>query len=195
MYHLKQPCQSEIEIKKSRFIAYVEPVANRAEAMQRLTELRKQYPDARHHCWVLLSETDSGLDDNGEPGGTAAKPMYNVLMHRKLTNVLAVVVRYFGGIKLGAGGLVRAYSQAVSQALADAELVAVVRSKTLWFGVPFALESALRRWCEQQGVPILEADYGEAVRLRVRLPEDSVDAQSAALADSLHGALTVIADD
>ncbi|MDN0075553.1 YigZ family protein [Crenobacter sp. SG2303] len=195
MYHLKTPCQSEIEIKKSRFIAYVEPVANRAEAMQRLAELRRQYPDARHHCWVLLSETDSGLDDDGEPGGTAAKPMYNVLMHRKLTNVLAVVVRYFGGIKLGAGGLVRAYSQAVSEALADAELVAVVRSKTLWFGVPFALESALRRWCEQQGVPILEVDYGEAVRLRVRLPEDSADAQCAALADSLHGALTVVADD
>jgi uncharacterized YigZ family protein len=194
MYHLKQPCQSEIEIKKSRFIAYVEPVANRAEAMQRLAELRRQYPDARHHCWVLLSETDSGLDDDGEPGGTAAKPMYNVLMHRKLTNVLAVVVRYFGGIKLGAGGLVRAYSQAVSEALADAELVAVVRSKTLWFEVPFALESALRRWCEQQGVSILDAAYSEAVRLRVRLAEDSADAQCAALADSLHGALKVIAD-
>src|SRR5262245_30806920 len=141
MLRLAAPVTAEIEIKKSRFIAVLYPVTTRAEAMDRLTEVRQRWRDARHYCSVLLTEGDSGLDDDGEPSGTAAKPMYSVLMHKDVGNVLAVVVRYFGGIKLGAGGLVRAYSQAVSAALQQAELLPTVKMTRYKVGVGFAEES------------------------------------------------------
>ncbi|XLM19656.1 YigZ family protein, partial [Chromobacterium piscinae] len=114
--------RAEVEIRKSRFIGIVSPVSSRAEALRELAAIRARWPDARHYCAVLLCDGDSMLDDDGEPSGTAAKPMYNVLQHKEIANVLAVVVRYFGGIKLGAGGLVRAYTQAVNAALAEATL-------------------------------------------------------------------------
>ena len=112
MYQLAAPASFEIVIKKSRFIGMLFAAGSRAEAQVLLAGQRKQHPGACHVCWALVCDGDSGLDDDGEPSGTAAKPMYNVLMHKDLMNVLAVVVRYWGGIKLGAGGLTRAYGQA-----------------------------------------------------------------------------------
>lgn len=111
MHQLADPVSSEIEIKKSRFIGLLYPLTTRAEAREKLTALRAQHPAAVHFCWVLMCDGDSGLDDDGEPSGTAARPMYNVLVHKDVFNVLAVVVRYWGSTKLGAGGLTRAYGR------------------------------------------------------------------------------------
>ena len=125
MYQLAAPATAEIEIKKSRFIGLLHPLTTRAEARVILSQLRTQHPNAVHFCWVLICDGDSGLDDDGEPSGTAARPMYNVLVHKDVFNVLAVVVRYWGGTKLGAGGLTRAYGQAISEAIKTAELIPV----------------------------------------------------------------------
>ena len=91
MFQLQARAQAEIEIKKSRFIGIVQPVSSREEALARLAEIRAQWPDARHYCAVLLCGADSMLDDDGEPSGTAARPMYNVLRHKDVCDVLAVV--------------------------------------------------------------------------------------------------------
>jgi uncharacterized YigZ family protein len=175
MYQLAAPVSTEIEIKKSRFIGMLYPVATRAEAGAILTTLRSAHPQAVHFCTALLCEGDSGLDDDGEPSGTAAKPMYNVLVHKELFNVLAVVVRYWGGIKLGAGGLTRAYGQAVSEAAKLAQLVPVEAMCEKRVVLPFAEESTLRRLCEQHGVTVLDAQYGEAVTLLLRMKTSQAD--------------------
>lgn len=194
MFQLDAPVMAEIEIRKSRFIALLHPVASRAEAETLIAAARRDWPDARHYCVVLLTASDSMLNDDGEPGGTAARPMYNVLQHKGLVNVLAVVVRYFGGVKLGAGGLARAYGQAVSQALGEARLVAVTPMREQRIGVPFAIESALRRRCQQAGIAIGAVEYGDAVTATLSLEVARADAQLAELADALNGALTLLAD-
>lgn len=194
MPELAAPVQTEIEIRKSRFIGMVLPVNTRDEARQRLQEIRTQWPGATHYCWVLLCEGASGFDDDGEPSGTAAKPMYNVLMHKGLNNVLGVVVRYYGGIKLGAGGLVRAYGQAISEALKHATLVQAEPTVERTYRVAFAAESALRRLCEKSGAQVLEVGYGEAVTLRVRLKSAELEAFEMSARQMLGGALEVVDD-
>lgn len=191
MYHLAAPASAEIEIRKSRFIGLLFAVCSRAEARAKLDALRLQHPGACHVCWVLICDGDSGLDDDGEPSGTAAKPMYNVLMHKNLMNVLAVVVRYWGGIKLGAGGLSRAYGQAISEAVKSAVLLPIEAQCERRFVLQFADESSLRRLCEQQQVTVTEAAYGEAVTLVLRMKLRQADEFEHAAQDLLRGALHI----
>ena len=147
-FSLSAPVQHELLIKKSRFIACVEPVAGREAALTRVAQLKAEHPDARHVCWALLAGGQSAANDDGEPGGTAGRPMLDVLRHQDLQGVLATVVRYFGGIKLGAGGLVRAYTDAVAQALLTAEKIPLIKQAQLACQVPYALEGLVRRELE-----------------------------------------------
>ncbi|MFC7298232.1 IMPACT family protein [Herminiimonas aquatilis] len=189
MYQLAAAANAEIEIKKSRFIGLLYPLTTRAEARATLLALRAQHPNAVHFCWVLICEGDSGLDDDGEPSGTAARPMYNVLVHKDVFNVLAVVVRYWGGTKLGAGGLARAYGQAISEAIKNAELMPVEAMCERRFVLQFADESTLRRLCEQYDVSVLDAQYGDAVTLRLKMKCSQADAFTLQAFDLLRGAL------
>lgn len=191
MFQIVANATSELEIKKSRFIGHLIPVHTRSEAMQHLQRLRAQHPNAVHFCWVLICEGDSGLDDDGEPSGTAARPMYNVLVHKQLSNVLAVVVRYWGGIKLGAGGLTRAYGQAISDAAKEATLIPVEILCERRMTLQFADESALRRLCEQEGVAVIDAQYASAVMLTLRLKANDADAFCTKASDLLRGAVTI----
>lgn len=180
---LAAPVRSELVIKKSRFLAWVEPVSDKQQAQQRLAELRRQYADARHLCFAFAAGGDSGMSDDGEPSGTAGKPMFKVLNHKRLDNVLAVVVRYFGGIKLGAGGLVRAYGGAVSQALEQATYRALETQHGLLLCVPFARENDVRRLLDHYGLSAGQVDYATdwaaQVRLTVQLPHSQLDAFTA----------------
>ena len=133
---LAAPVHSELIIKKSRFIGCVQPMSDRAGAQKVVAALWAQHPGARHVCWALLAGGQSAAVDDGEPSGTAGRPMLDVLRHQDLEGVLATVLRYFGGVKLGAGGLVRAYTDAVAQALLQAEKVPIVRLATLRCVVP-----------------------------------------------------------
>ena len=193
MYQLAAPASAEIEIKKSRFIGMLFTVHSRAEARVQVAALRALHPGACHVCWALVCAGESGLDDDGEPSGTAAKPMYNVLMHKDLMHVLAVVVRYWGGIKLGAGGLSRAYGQAISEAVKNAELQPIETQCERRYALQFADESALRRLCEQHGVTVLDAVYAEAVTLLLRMKQHQADAFEQAAGNLLRGALHISA--
>lgn len=171
---LKQPVFTELEIKKSRFLAWVEPVAGREAAQSRIAELRARYPDARHVCFAFYAGGDSGMSDDGEPAGTAGKPIFNVLHHKSLANVLAVVVRYFGGVKLGAGGLARAYGGAVSQAMELADLVPLERQMSLRLTLPFALESDARRLIDRYRLALYDVGYDQGVTLALIVPESQL---------------------
>lgn len=184
---LAAPVHSELIIKKSRFIGCVQPMADRAGAQKVVAALWAQHPGARHVCWALLAGGQSAAVDDGEPSGTAGRPMLDVLRHQDLEGVLATVVRYFGGVKLGAGGLVRAYTDAVAQALLQAEKVPIVRLATLRCMVPYALEGLLRRELDAAGATLLTVAHGQAVTLCFSLPEDSAAALRARLAEAGQG--------
>jgi uncharacterized YigZ family protein len=173
---LAAPTHSELVIKKSRFIGCVQPMADRASAQAAVDALWKQHPGAAHICWALLAGGQSAAVDDGEPGGTAGRPMLDVLRHQDLDGVLATVVRYFGGVKLGAGGLVRAYTDAVAQALLTAPKVTLQRMATLHCQVPYALEGLLRREIEAAGAELLQVQHHSLVTLELRLPEIQVTA-------------------
>lgn len=161
----------EIVIKKSRFIACVQPMDGRSGAQAVVAALRAQHPGAAHVCWALLAGGQSAAVDDGEPSGTAGRPMLDVLRHQDLEGVLATVVRYFGGVKLGAGGLVRAYTDAVAQALLTAEKQPVQRLRHLACCVPYALEGLVRRELDAAGATLLAVDHAAIVTLRFSLPE------------------------
>lgn len=186
---LARPVHSELLIKKSRFIGCVQPVAGRAAALEVVARLRAEHPGAAHVCWALLAGGQSAANDDGEPGGTAGRPMLEVLRHQQLEGVLATVVRYFGGVKLGAGGLVRAYTDAVAQALLQAEKLPLQRSLQLACSVPYALEGMVRRELQLAGATLGEVAHGGEVRLAFTVAEDASGPLIARLNESGQGAL------
>ncbi len=175
-YTLKAAVDHELVIKKSRFLARVMPVADRAAALGEVQRLRAEHPTAAHVCWALLAGGQSAAVDDGEPSGTAGRPMLEVLRRQQLEQTLAVVVRYFGGVKLGAGGLVRAYTDAVAQALLTADKTLLTRHIEGTCLLPYALEGVVRRLAEQHGAQLLEAAHGSLVTLRLRGPDDAMKA-------------------
>ncbi|MCG2594644.1 YigZ family protein [Ramlibacter sp. XY19] len=183
------PVHSELLVKKSRFLGCVQAVAGRAEALDVVAGLRAQHPGAAHVCWALLAGGQSAANDDGEPGGTAGRPMLEVLRHQDLEGVLATVVRYFGGVKLGAGGLVRAYTDAVAQALLGAQKVPLRRMVRLACSVPYALEGALRRELAAAGAGLEEARHGAVVDVVFTVADDAVPALRARLNELGQGAL------
>ena len=170
-YTLHAPVHSELIIKKSRFIGCVQPMADRAGAQAVVDALWRQHPGAAHVCWALLAGGQSAAVDDGEPGGTAGRPMLDVLRHQDLEGVLATVVRYFGGVKLGAGGLVRAYTDTIAQALLTAPKVTLQRMTLLQCHVPYALEGLLRREIDAAGAELTGVQHGTLVTLQLRLPQ------------------------
>jgi uncharacterized YigZ family protein len=181
------PAHSELIIKKSRFIGCVQPMPDRASAQAVVDALWKQHPGAAHVCWALLAGGQSAAVDDGEPSGTAGRPMLDVLRHQDLEGVLATVVRYFGGVKLGAGGLVRAYTDCVAQALLTAPKVILQRMATLQCSVPYALEGWLRREIEAAGAELLQVEHGAVVTLEWRLPASQATACQQRINDSGQG--------
>ena len=173
---LRSPASSDLLIKKSRFIGCVQPMTDRSSAQAVVEALRREHPGAAHVCWALLAGGQSAAVDDGEPSGTAGRPMLDVLRHQDLEGVLATVVRYFGGVKLGAGGLVRAYTDAVAQALLQAEKVAIERMQTLRCTAPYALEGLVRRSVDAAGAELLDVQHASVVTFTLTLPETTAQA-------------------
>ena len=184
---LHAPVHSELIIKKSRFIGCVQPMADRPAAQAIVAALRLQHPGAAHVCWALLAGGQSAAVDDGEPSGTAGRPMLDVLRHQGLEGVLATVVRYYGGVKLGAGGLVRAYTDCVAQALKTADKVPIIRLRALRCAVPYALEGLLRREIAAAGGRLDDIQHGEAVAFGFTLAEAAADALIARLGELCQG--------
>jgi uncharacterized YigZ family protein len=168
---LAQPVHSDINVRKSRFIGCVQAVPDRAAVQAIVAQLRREHPGATHVCWAFLAGGQSAANDDGEPGGTAGRPMLEVLRRQDLEGVLATVVRYFGGVKLGAGGLVRAYTDAVAQALLNASKIPLRRMSTLRCAVPYSLEGVVRRELQLAGAVLAEVKHDRAVQFEFSLPE------------------------
>lgn len=173
----------ELEIKRSRFITYLRRVESEAEARALVAELRKKHFDARHHCSAFIlgpDRTAMRSNDDGEPSGTAGIPMLDALAKREtasgatdLSDIVAVVVRYFGGILLGAGGLVRAYSESVSGTLDAAPLLRRERLRILGVDADHAAAGRLENDLRAGGVQVLGTDYGPRLAtLRLALNDD-----------------------
>lgn len=186
---LARPVTSELVVRKSRFLACVQPVAGRTEARAIVAALRAAHPGAAHVCWALLAGGHSAAHDDGEPGGTAGRPMLEVLRHQQLEGVLATVVRYFGGVKLGAGGLVRAYTDAVAQALLGAAKLPLQRKLAIACRVPYALEGLVRRELQHAGAALGEVVHGAVVELRFTVGEDALAPLQARLQEAGQGGL------
>ncbi|MBB5501805.1 YigZ family protein [Paraburkholderia sp. MM5384-R2] len=186
-YTLPAPLSAELEIRKSRFIAHAIPVADRDAAMAELQRLRHEHPAATHVCWALLAGGQSGMSDDGEPSGTAGRPILEVLRHHDLDGVLAAVVRYYGGVKLGAGGLVRAYTDAIASALLDAPRVERIAQVLLGVEVSYADEAKVRRWMDAEGYALVDSAYGMLVKMTMRVPANALDDAKATLIDITQG--------
>lgn len=186
----------EHEVKKSRFIAMLAPAADRQAALDFVAECARGDPDARHVCYGFIAGnphqgTERGSSDDGEPAGTAGQPILGVLDHSALGEVVAVVIRHFGGVKLGAGGLVRAYASAVQQALEilPTEVREPQQPLRLEFG--FAHENLVRHLAAEHGVPLTQPEYGEAVRMRAAPVESVATAFCRDLEESARGRIRI----
>jgi uncharacterized YigZ family protein len=171
--------QFEHIIKRSRFITTAGHVNSRADAKQFIQQVRDQYPDASHHCWAHIVGAPSafeGVDqsDDGEPKGTAGKPILNVLQHSGLGNVVFIVTRYFGGVKLGAGGLVRAYSQSASQAiqLLKTREYVVCQRVILLFSYP--LQGKVEYYLASSDIEITDKVFTQQVCFTIAAPQNKV---------------------
>ena len=177
---LKHAVSARLDIKKSEFIAYAYPVTSREQAMFHVEQLRVKYADARHHCWAYIigdpnNTTSAGFDDDGEPNGTAGRPILNVLQHKSIGNVIIIVVRYFGGIKLGAGGLTRAYAGSAQAAVDEMVLLSYVPMAQVQIIAEFATEAQCRYVVEDLGGHIDDVTYSKQVTLTVTLAEADID--------------------
>lgn len=187
VHTLAQTAHADIEIRKSRFIGIVMPVDGRDAAQRAVSHLRAEHPAATHVCWALLAGGHSGMSDDGEPSGTAGRPIMEVLRHHELDNVLGAVVRYFGGVKLGAGGLVRAYTDAIAAALKEAQRIEYVAQTALLVEIDYPDEAKIRRWIAQRGYLLERGSHGARVALAVRLPAAELAAARLALSDLTQG--------
>lgn len=168
--------ETEFTEKRSRFLGHVWRVESEAEARARIEEMKKRHYDARHNCWCYRLR-EGGVErysDDGEPQGTAGQPMLNVFQREEVTNVVCVVTRYFGGILLGAGGLVRAYTQSAKDALNAAGISVVRRWTQVTLTVPYSLFERVKLEAESLGGVLGEPEYAAEVTMPVLLPEEKV---------------------
>jgi uncharacterized YigZ family protein len=165
--------EAELEIKKSRFICTLFQANNEQDAKQGIQRVRDKYADAGHHCWAYqLAEPKStriiGCSDDGEPHGTAGKPMLNVLLHQELGEVVAVVTRYYGGIKLGTGGLARAYADAVLEAMAKLPTTKRIDYAYAELLFDYPLQQAIEQCLAEFDCEMLESNFTDKVYLKCR---------------------------
>lgn len=182
----------EEEIKRSRFITTLAPAPTLEAARTFIATVRAEFPDASHNCWAYVvgppgSTSQIGMSDDGEPHGSAGRPMLTVLLHAGVGDIAAVVTRYFGGTLLGVGGLVRAYSGGVQLALATLPTVERVPTVLLDVVVDYAAITLLQRLAPDFEAVIVAQEFGLDATYRIRLPLQQVTAFRAAVANLTHG--------
>ena len=181
--------QAELVEKRSRFIGQLFCVESEEEARERIEQVKKKHYDARHNCWCyrLKNGGTERYSDDGEPQGTAGQPMLNVFQREEVWNVCCVVTRYFGGVLLGAGGLVRAYTQAAKDSLDEGGISVVRRWVEVTVECPYNLFERMKLEIENAGGVPGEVDYAAAVTLRALLPEGAVEHFSARVTELTAG--------
>lgn len=178
-YHISKAGEGQYREKMSRFRAFAIPVGDAEEAKARIKEYQNAYHDARHVCWAYMlgaAMTDFQLNDNGEPSGTAGKPILGQIRSYGVTDVLVVVVRYFGGIKLGTSGLIAAYREAASLALEDAGRKEMHRMVEVKVEVPYITADGVMRLIKEGDVEVLEREFNNVCMLRLAMRADHSEA-------------------
>lgn len=185
--------QAELIIKKSRFIAEVARVTNEDEAQAFISTIRQKYPKANHHCFAYqigLNHDIQRMSDDGEPSGTAGSPILEVLEKQNLANTICVVTRYFGGIKLGAGGLIRAYGSTTAAAIKAVGKVTGITQDQYQLTINYNRINVLTHWLQEQQIIIVETQYTDQVTLTIWLDQDSADQTLTAITNLLADQLT-----
>lgn len=167
MKTIKKPVQMEINVKKSQFICSLYPTKNKRESKEIIQMLNQKYSDATHNCTAYIVGDGEGFDDDGEPGGTAGKPMINVLRKNELHNITAIVTRYFGGIKLGAGGLVRAYSKSVMEAIGEADIVEIEEYDVYELIFEYSDIKIADTEVRNNSLEVIDKDYSDKVHYQI----------------------------
>ena len=172
MKTIKENIKNEIIIKNSKFITLLIKITNEKEIKEKLKQEKEDYPKATHYCYTYkIGENIKKSSDDGEPSGTAGLPMLNILDKENITNVLAITIRYFGGIKLGAGGLIRAYSNSVKEALNKVNTNELINGYLVTITFPYNKEDEITKKIEKEN--IIEKTYLEEITYKVKLEETS----------------------
>jgi len=192
--------RTEELIKRSQFITSISHVANAVEANTFIASIKKEFPDASHNCWAYVAgkpgDTASiGMSDDGEPHGTAGKPMLNVLIHCDIGEIAAVVTRYFGGTKLGPGGLVKAYSSSVKNALEDLTIEEKIQKTSLRLAFAYPYIDAIKLLIKSFDGKLLDEDYQTQITMNVEIPETKNDNFIRTITDLCSGAITISRND
>lgn len=182
----------EDEVKRSRFITTIDHATSAEHARAFIATVRKEFPDATHNCWAFAcgppgSTGNTGAGDDGEPGGSAGQPMLKVLLGSGVGDVVAVITRYFGGTKLGVGGLVRAYSGGVQHALRDLPRSEHVEQAALVVTVDYAAVETLKRLLARFEAKVMREEFEERVTMHLQVPVDQLDAFEQSVTDSTRG--------
>lgn len=191
---LESPCSHEIKIKASRFIARGYPIDSVESAGKILAGVKKEEYSANHHCFAWVAGLDAETfkySDDGEPSGTAGRPIYQVITGRKLKNVLVIVIRYFGGTKLGTGGLVRAYTQASIEMLDRARIVERLICDRLRFSLPIGLYDRLMRIISTEKLEINSQDFSDHVLMELSVRKSKTDKFKAQLIELTGGRIEI----
>lgn len=188
------PCESEKIIERSRFITYSAHVESEEEARAFVAEIRKEHTLATHVCYAFVADKTGNLQrfsDDGEPQGTAGIPILEVIKNKKLFETAVVVVRYFGGVKLGAGGLVRAYSSSAAECLDGADIRVLLTCAEYAILVDYTGVDSVQKYLSTHTCSLLSTDYGEKVRFRLALKKVSVDGFCEELVDYMQGRVKI----
>ena len=182
----------ELVEKKSRFIAQIRPVKSEEEALAFVEETRKKYWDARHNCYAYILKGEGATptarcSDDGEPSGTAGRPMLDVILGEDIYNVAAVVTRYFGGVLLGTGGLVRAYSKSLQEGLAASTVIEKVYGISMEVITDYTGIGKIQYIAGEQKLPILDSEYTDRVILHLLVPSDQIASVEKAITEGTNG--------
>ena len=182
--------EGEITEKKSRFIATVHSVESEEEALAFLEEMKKKYWDARHNCYVYsigMNREFTRCSDDGEPSGTAGRPMLDVILGKDIYNVAVVVTRYFGGVLLGTGGLVRAYSKAVQEGLAASKVILKQKGIALKITTDYTGLGKIQYIAGERNIPVLDSEYTDKVVMKLLVPVQDVGSVQKAITEGTNG--------
>lgn len=175
MNTIKKSAETEITEKKSKFIGEVFYIETVQEAEEKLREINKKYHDAKHHCFAYrVMEQEQIIErcsDDGEPSGTAGAPMLQIISKNDLINVIVIVTRYFGGILLGTGGLVRAYSKATNDSLEKAEIIEIKKGERIQLTILYKDLQFIKYYCEKNSIKIVKTDFSEEPKVTIELTE------------------------
>lgn len=171
MYSIKEKVVTLTEINKSKFYGIIIPINNTEEIPNILNNIKNEYKDATHYCYAYILDNIKRFNDDGEPGGTAGMPILNVLENNNLNHLLAVVVRYFGGIKLGAGGLVRAYTNSITNTLDKCKIIELIEGQLI--KIEFSYDNIKQIDYLLKDYEIIEKEYNNNIMYKINIPINS----------------------